>query len=95
MKVDEELIGRVARLARLDLEDAEAKRLAAEMQDVLDAFRALDEFDSTGIRSSFRPIDEKNVLREDKPTDCLSNEEALKFTENKEDGLFIGPRTVE
>ncbi|MFA4820401.1 MAG: Asp-tRNA(Asn)/Glu-tRNA(Gln) amidotransferase subunit GatC [Candidatus Aenigmatarchaeota archaeon] len=34
----------------------------------------------------------ENVLREDAPEKCLSNEEALKNTKHKEKGFFKGPR---
>lgn len=94
MKLNEELITHTAKLARLRLSKAEIERFQADLKDVLDAFAKLDKVDTKNVKSSFHPIKLKNVMREDTPKECLSNEEALANTLHKKDGYFKGPRVI-
>ncbi len=95
MNVDKELIERVSKLARLKLTDDEVTKFTQDFKEILAAFRVLDEIDVSGVESSFRPIEERYVLREDKAKKSISQEESLKFTKNKENGQFVAPRTIE
>lgn len=94
MKLNEELITHTAKLARLRLSHAEIEKFKADLKDVLAAFSKLDKVDTKNVKSSFHPIELKNVMREDTPKECLSREEALVNTTHKKDGYFKGPRVV-
>ena len=94
MKVDKELIEHVAELARLKLTNEEIEKFLPQLKEILDAFSKLDEIDVKDVKPSFQPIDLKNVMREDKAEQCLTQEEALSLTEHKKDGYFKGPRAV-
>ena len=95
MKIDQELTRRVAKTARLNLTEEEEEKFTKDLRDILKAFSILDQIDVGNTKSSFRPIEQKNNLREDQETECLTQEEVLKFTKNKRDGFFIGPKTIE
>jgi len=95
MKITKELIEKVGRLSKLRLSEHEKEKYCEEFKDILQAFTVLDEVSVKGVRSSFKPVEEKNVLREDKASESISQEEALKFTKHEEKGFFIGPKTVE
>ncbi|MBW2995749.1 Asp-tRNA(Asn)/Glu-tRNA(Gln) amidotransferase subunit GatC [Candidatus Woesearchaeota archaeon] len=94
MKVDKELIRKVASLARLELTEAEVKLFEKDFKEILDAFSKIDEVDTKGTKESFQPVEMKNRLREDLVEDSLSQEEALENTEHKKDGYFKGPRAI-
>lgn len=94
MKIDREVIEHVAELARLKLSDKELKEFLPQLKEVLEAFSKIDEVDVKGVKPSFRPIELKNAMREDKATSCLSQEDALKNSPNTKDGYFKGPRAV-
>ena len=94
MKVDKELIKHVASLARLELNDEEIKKFKPQLKEILDLFSELDKVDTNGIKPSFQPVKLKNHMRQDKISECLSNEEALENTEQKKDGYFKGPKAV-
>ena len=94
MKVDKELIEKVASLARLKLTDADIKKFQPQLKEILDVFSKLDEVDVKGVEPSFQPVELKNVIREDKIEPCLTQEMALKNSENKKDGYFKGPKAV-
>ena len=89
-KVKEETVKHVAELARLKLTASQLKKMQKDLDDILTAFKTLDEAPSA--EPSFQPIPMENVLREDAPENCLSNEEALRNTKHKEKGFFKGPR---
>ena len=94
MKVDKELIENVATVARLELSVKEKEKFVKEFKEILDAFSTIDEIDTSKVKSSFQPVELKNMTREDKIEDSLSQEEALENTDHKKDGYFKGPRAV-
>jgi aspartyl-tRNA(Asn)/glutamyl-tRNA(Gln) amidotransferase subunit C len=67
----------VARLARLDLNDEEVDRMAAELSKVLDHIEAIRELDLEGVPPTSHVIDVVNVLRADEPTPSLPREVIL------------------
>ena len=94
LNVDKELIERVAQNARLNLTKKEIDKFLPELKEVLDFFSKIDELKVDKEEPSFQPLEMKNVLREDKVTNCLTQEEALSNTKNKKDGYFKGPRVL-
>ncbi|MFH1849010.1 MAG: Asp-tRNA(Asn)/Glu-tRNA(Gln) amidotransferase subunit GatC [archaeon] len=85
----------ISELAKLNLSEPELKRFSKDFDEILTAFRVLDRINVDGVRPSFRPVEQRNPLREDKVEKSLRQEEALLFTDHKENGFFIGPKTVE
>ncbi len=94
-KVDEGFLEKVAQNARLNLSKVELKKLVPEIKECLDFFSKIDELDADSEEPSFQPIETKNVFREDKVKESLSQEEALSNTKLKKDGYFKGPKVVE
>lgn len=94
MKVDKELIKKVASVARLDLTEEEVEKFIPQLKDILSSFSKIDEADTEKTNPSFQPVELKNALREDKKGKCLSQEEALSNTEHKKDGYFKGPKAI-
>lgn len=92
--VDESDVRDTAENARLNLSDDEVEQLENDMNSILDAFRSLDELDTDDVEPAFHPINIDQKPRSDEPEDCLSQDEALSNTKNKEDGYFKGPRSV-
>jgi aspartyl-tRNA(Asn)/glutamyl-tRNA(Gln) amidotransferase subunit C len=94
MKIDKELIEHIAELARLKLTDSEIKKFLPELKEILNAFSKLDKVNTSGVKPSFQPVELKNMMREDKTKDCLSQEKALSNAKEKKDGYFKGPMAV-
>ncbi|MBI2106117.1 Asp-tRNA(Asn)/Glu-tRNA(Gln) amidotransferase subunit GatC [Candidatus Woesearchaeota archaeon] len=94
MKLDKELIEKVAKNARLKLTEKEIKNLVPEIKEILDLFSAMDKAPVSKLQPSFQPLEIKNVTREDEAKDCLSQKEALQNTKHKQDGYFKGPRAI-
>ena len=94
MEVDRKLIEHVASVARLKLTGAEIKKFIPQLKEAIEFFSKLQEVNTEGIKPLFQPIEIRNVLREDEPKECLTQDEALSQTEHKKDGYFKGPRAV-
>lgn len=94
MKVDKELLEKVASVARLKLTDKEIDKFIPQVKDILDYFSVLEKVDTKNVKPSFQPIELKNRLREDKVTEPLSQKDALKNSTQTQDGYFKGPKAV-
>ena len=84
----------VARIARLELTEEEARRYSKDLDDVLAAFRAIDKVNTDKVKPAFQPIETINVLRKDVIEPGLTQEEALSNAKQKEEGQFKGPKVV-
>jgi len=67
----------VARLARLELTDAEVEVMAAELSKVLDHIEKIRELDLDNVPPTSHVVDVVNALRADEPQPCLPVEVAL------------------
>lgn len=94
MEIDRKLLEHVAEVARLKLTEKEIKKFLPQLKEALEFFSQLQEVNTDNVKPSFQPVELKNVMREDKEKQCLSQEEALSLTEHKKDGYFKGPRAV-
>lgn len=94
MNITKELVKKIADQSRLHLKDEEIEKLIPQMKEILEAFSQLDKLDTTETKPSFHPVEIKNVTREDKTSESLTQEEALSLTEHKRDGYFEGPKAI-
>jgi len=90
--INKETVEHVAKIARLNLTDAEIKKFQKDLNDILSAFKELDK--AGEAEPSFQPIPLKDVFRDDEIEQSLTRDEALANTKNKEKGSFKGPRAV-
>ena len=95
MNVDQEFIRKVAANARLELTDAEVEKFIPEFKEILENFSSMDEIKlDKNTKISVQPIEIKNRLRDDKPTDCLPQDKAIENSTHKKDGYFKGPKAI-
>jgi aspartyl-tRNA(Asn)/glutamyl-tRNA(Gln) amidotransferase subunit C len=94
MEVNKELIKHLAEVARIKLTDKETEAFIPQLKEILEAFKKLDELDTSKINPSFQPVKIRNLMREDKPGKCLTQDEALSLVKNKEEGYFKGPKAI-
>jgi aspartyl-tRNA(Asn)/glutamyl-tRNA(Gln) amidotransferase subunit C len=85
----------VARLARINLTEAEAKVFQKQLDDVLRYVEKLREADVTHAEPAAHVLPIFNVFREDAPRDWFTAEQALSNAPRKANGLFIVPKVVE
>lgn len=78
----------VAKLANLPLSDDELNKFDKQLGETVDYVDELNEIKTTGIESTSQVTGLENVLREDKTTPSLSQEEALSNAKSTYNGFF-------
>jgi aspartyl-tRNA(Asn)/glutamyl-tRNA(Gln) amidotransferase subunit C len=91
MSISRDDVLHVARLARLELNDAEVDRFGEQLSAILDAVSKVQELDLEGVPPTSHPLDVVNVWREDEPRPSLPVEEALANAPGRRDDLFEVP----
>jgi aspartyl/glutamyl-tRNA(Asn/Gln) amidotransferase C subunit len=95
MSIPLDEVRHVARLARLDLDDAEILSLQGELNALLGHFVDIQGIDTTGIESRAHAIVMQNVWSVDEPIFGLAREEALRNAPMSRAGLFVVPQIIE
>jgi aspartyl-tRNA(Asn)/glutamyl-tRNA(Gln) amidotransferase subunit C len=85
----------VARLARIDLTDEEARIFQKQLNDVLTYAEKLRQVNVIGIDAAAHALPVFNVLRDDASRDWFTAEQALSNAPRQASQLFIVPKVVE
>ena len=91
MAIDRDEVLHVARLARLDLSEAEVTRFQEQLSAILDAVSKVSELDLDGIPPTSHPLEIANAWDEDTPRACLPVDEALANAPDRDDDCFRSP----
>jgi aspartyl-tRNA(Asn)/glutamyl-tRNA(Gln) amidotransferase subunit C len=95
MKVDEATVRHVARLARIKVNDAEAKSLQKELTSILNWVEQLDEVDTANVEPMSRVDGLSLPQRKDEVTDGGIADEIMQNAPLTEDHFFLVPKVVE
>jgi aspartyl-tRNA(Asn)/glutamyl-tRNA(Gln) amidotransferase subunit C len=85
----------VARLARINLTEAEAKVFQKQLDNVLKYVEKLRQADVSHVEAAAHALPIFNVFREDAPRNWFTAEQALSNAPRQAKGLFIVPKVVE
>jgi len=85
----------VARLARINLTEDEAKTFQKQLDDVLQYVEKLRELDVSGLDAAAHALTFFNVFRKDESHDWFTAKQALSNAPRQGNGLFIVPKVVE
>ncbi len=95
MEINEEIIGYVAALAKLELSEEERDRAKEDLGNILSYMNTMNELDTEGIEPMSHSFPLRNVFREDEVVNGDDRENLLKNAPVKKDGCFVVPKTVE
>ncbi|HWU25092.1 MAG TPA: Asp-tRNA(Asn)/Glu-tRNA(Gln) amidotransferase subunit GatC [Rhizomicrobium sp.] len=95
MSVDKDTVRRIARLARLALEEERVEPMANELNQILDWVRQLEELDVAGVAPMTSVVKQKLKMRNDAVTDGGSAEAVTANAPLAEDHFFVVPKVVE
>lgn len=87
-EISSQEIQHVARLARLGITGEEVVKYRDQLRNILAAIAALNRADTSKVPATAHPLEERNVMREDVRTPCLSVEAALRNAPSVEDSYF-------
>jgi aspartyl-tRNA(Asn)/glutamyl-tRNA(Gln) amidotransferase subunit C len=86
-----EEVDHVAKLARLQLSDTEADRMAAELSTVLEHIDRIRGLDLTGVQPTAHVVEVRDALRADTPRPSLDRDVILAAAPEVADGGFAVP----
>ena len=94
MKIDSEMIARLAELARLNLNEAEAKKMQEDLSKMLKFVDQLNAVNTDNVEPLTYINDTTNVLRKDEVEQIISREEALKNVPQKNSDYILVPKVI-
>lgn len=95
MSISIDEVRHVAKLARLELDEAEILALQGELNALLGHFADIRDVDVTGIEPSSHAVAVQNVWAEDVAIPGLPRELVLKNAPLSKAGLFVVPQIIE
>lgn len=88
-------VARLARLARIDLTDAELAKLAPQLDVIIASNRQVSEVATADVAPTSHPLPLTNVFRADEVTPSLPAADVLAMAPASEDDRFRVPRILE
>jgi aspartyl-tRNA(Asn)/glutamyl-tRNA(Gln) amidotransferase subunit C len=95
MSVDQATVRRVAKLARLKVEEAQLPKLEAELNGILGWIEQLNEVDVTGVAPLTSVVSMKMKMRKDVVTDGKQPKAVTANAPATEDDYFLVPKVIE
>lgn len=95
MGIDRAAVDHIARLARLDLSEAERQRMQTELAQILGHAERIQALDLDDVEPTSHSIPLSNVMRADEVRPSLSQTDALRNAPETEDGRIKVPRIIE
>jgi len=94
MKIDNELVDKLAGLSKLEFDDQAREDIKKDLQKILDMVERLNEVNVDGVEPLIYMSDEKNVLRKDVVKDTVTKEEALLNAPLRDSDYFKVPKVI-
>ena len=95
MSVDAATVRKVAKLARIAVEEHEVEPLAKELSTILDWAQQLQEVDVEGVEPMTSAVPMRLKRREDVVTDGSRRDDILANAPDAREGFFAVPKVVE
>lgn len=95
MALDTDTVRRIAKLARLHVEEDDLAPLADELNNILGWVEQLDEVDTDGAEPMTSVVEMVQRLRVDAVTDGHVQDKVLSNAPAEADGFFVVPKVIE
>lgn len=93
--IDKATVAKIARLARIKIEDDKLEPLAGELNNILDWVEQLGEVNTDNIQPMASPVNAKLRWRDDVVSDGDKQESVLKNATDAQYGFFAVPKVIE
>jgi aspartyl-tRNA(Asn)/glutamyl-tRNA(Gln) amidotransferase subunit C len=94
-KIDEAQVRKVAKLARLELTDAEVGQFSGQLSAILDYVEKMNELDTGAVEPLAHCLPISNVFREDHVKKSLGTEKALANAPQTDGEFFKVPKILD
>ncbi|MGF1629600.1 MAG: Asp-tRNA(Asn)/Glu-tRNA(Gln) amidotransferase subunit GatC [Kiloniellaceae bacterium] len=95
MSVDKETVAKIARLARVRVDESRGEAMAKELSNILDWIEQLSELDTEGVEPMTSVVSMKLPLRDDVVTDGGYPERVTANAPEAAHGFYAVPKVVE
>ena len=95
MSLDKETVKKVARLARIRMDDSELERLAPQLSNIIGFVEQLNEVNTDDVEPLANVVDIAPELREDVVNDGYCPEKVLANAPEETQNYFVVPKVVE
>ena len=93
MKISREEIIHIAKLANLNLTDAEIDKYTNDMEDILNFANTVNNVDTNGVDETIG-TDSYNVFRKDEIVESVDREPLLQNAPSQDEGMFRIPKVI-
>ena len=94
MNVNDELVDKLANLARLEFNVQEKEEIKNDLQQMIGFIDKLNELDTTGVEPLLHMSGNINILREDEVRGTISREDALRNAPLHDEQFFKVPKVI-
>ncbi len=95
MSIEVDQVKKIARLASLNVDDADLQSYATNLSNILDMVEQMNAVDTTGVTPMSHPFDAVQRLRDDVVTEVDRREAFQQIAPKTEDGLYLVPKVIE
>ena len=95
MALSREEVLKIAHLARLHINEAEAATYADQLARILDLVEQMKAVDTNGVEPMAHPTDRPLRLRDDQVSEPDQRDKFLKLAPASEAGLYLVPKVIE
>ena len=95
MSLDKATVAKIAKLARVEVGDAELERLAGELSGILDWVAQLDEVETGDVPPLTSVVEMNLKVRDDRVSDGDRQDDILKNAPKSAHGFFVVPKVIE
>jgi len=88
MKLERDAVLHIAKLARVDLSDAEIATFSEQLSEIIGHFDVLNAVDTEGIEPTAHTLPLRNVMADDASRPSLPQDDVLAMAPNAEDGYL-------
>jgi aspartyl-tRNA(Asn)/glutamyl-tRNA(Gln) amidotransferase subunit C len=93
--LDKQTIFKIARLARIHVDEVDVERYASELSSILEFVEQMDKVDTDNVVPLSHPQDRVLRLREDKVTEEDQRDIFQAVAPATENGLYLVPKVIE
>ena len=87
-------VKKVAKLARLELDDSEIQNHSEQLEKILSYIEQLNKINTEDIPCTTRAIEVVNVFRKDEKKDFKNSEQLLELAPSRENKFFKVPKII-
>ena len=95
MKINRDVLDKIAHLARLEFDEKDAEKMMQDMTEIVEWVEKLKEVNTEGVEPLTTMSHEVNAFRDDEIGEHLSHERALLHAPKKDADYFRVPKVLE